>query len=64
MHCARYRGQNSRASYIYDCGINTVRWETDCPASFREHAIHEWSKDVTRINAKCGQGLNKLRTYE
>ena len=46
-----------------DCGINTVRWETNCLASFREHAIHEWSKDVTRINAKCGQGLNKLRTY-
>ena len=48
---------------LNDCGINTVRWETDCLASFREHAIHEWSKDVTRINAKCGQGLNKLRTY-
>ena len=45
-------------------GIDTdVRWEADCLVSFRENACNEWLKDVNRIEAKRGNGLNKLRTY-
>lgn len=41
----------------------TVRWEEDCLKSLRKNACDEWYNDVTRTNAKRGNGLNKLRTY-
>ena len=31
--------------------------------SFRKKASDEWYNDVTRVNARRGNGLNKLRTY-
>ena len=41
------------------------RWETECLVSFRQHGIasNTWFQDVTRVEAKRGSGLNKLRTY-
>ena len=39
------------------------RWETECLVSFRQHASNTWFQDVTRVEAKRGSGLNKLRTY-
>ena len=42
---------------------NTVRWEADCLVSLRKKASDEWYNDVMRVNARRGNGLNKLRTY-
>ena len=47
-----------------DLGMDiNVRWEADCLISFRKHYTDSWMTEVTRIEAKRGKGLNKLRTY-
>ena len=32
-------------------------------AKLKDEFVETWYADLNRINAKCGQGLNKLRTY-
>jgi hypothetical protein len=43
--------------------FRVVRWEEDCLAAYENYAISEWYKDITRKEAKHGDGQNKLRTY-
>ena len=38
-------------------------WESICSDEIRSNSVREWSKEVNRISAKSGVGLNKLRTY-
>ena len=50
--------------YTNNLGMDIdTRWETDCLVDFRKRATDAWLKDVKRIKAKCGNGLNKSRTY-
>ena len=40
-----------------------IRWEDKCLELACETFISKWKEEVTRVNAKRGEGLNKLRTY-
>ena len=57
-----FRVTCSRNEEYIDGIYRAVRWETDCLNAFHEVARNEWYMDVTRIEAKRGEGRNKLRT--
>ena len=58
-----FRVTCSRNEEYIDGIYRAVRWETDCLNAIHEVARNEWYMDVTRIEAKRGEGRNKLRTY-
>lgn len=53
----------SRTEEYVSGKFRTVRWEEDCLEAYQDVAIREWYSEVTRVEAKCGKGRNKLRTY-
>ena len=53
----------SRTEEYVSGKFRTVRWEEDCIEAYQEVAIREWYSEVKRVEAKCGKGRNKLRTY-
>ena len=38
-------------------------WDVVCNDNFINYSISTWFEEVNRINAKVGEGNNKLRTY-